>query len=92
MMAETLIETLIETYPWHEAHYRNASRYLAISDWAKARYTTRNPGTGETRLVISWAGGARPSRYSRIEDLAAARYLGLRQRHPGFALNQCPAW
>jgi len=69
----------------------NAARYLSISDWAKRRYTTVNPGTGETRLVISGGGGSRPSRYSRIEDLAAARYLGLRQRHPGFPLNQCPA-
>ena len=69
----------------------NAGHRVSRSEWAERRDSTDNPGTGETRLVISWGGGSRPSRYSRIEDLAAARYLGLRQRHPGFPLNQCPA-
>jgi hypothetical protein len=55
--------------------------YLKIITWAQARYMR------EGRLITS-RGGC-PSRYSRIEDMAATRYLGCVERHKGLPLSQC---
>ena len=44
-------------------------RYLAITTWARSRYTM--PGG---RLLVSV--GGKPSKWSRIEDAAAVKYLG----------------
>lgn len=55
--------------------------YLKLMTWAMARYTR------DGRLISS-RGGC-PSRYSRIDDLAATRYLGCVERHKGLSLSQC---
>lgn len=46
----------------------NRDRYLAIVNWAAKRYTHQ----GQLLITI----GAKPSTYTRIEDLAAVKYLG----------------
>jgi hypothetical protein len=55
--------------------------YLKLMAWAQARYTRDG-------ALIKSRGGC-PSRYSRIEDLAATRYLGCAERHPGLSLSRC---
>lgn len=69
-------------------------RYLRIEAWAKARYRD-----SEGKLTM-WCGRAVagwpdmpdngdwrvPSRYSMIEDMAAAKYLGLARKFPHWNL------
>jgi hypothetical protein len=69
---------------------RDSTRYLAITDWAKARYTVRLDPARTTILITG--PGPVPSRYRRIEDLAAARYLQHRERFPGLPIRNCPAF
>ncbi len=67
-----------------ERFLRDSARYLAIVEWAKRRYTI------EGRLLTRGPGLDIPSRFTRIEDLAAVKYLGLTERWPGFRVWQCP--
>ena len=69
---------------------RNGARFLKITDWADRRYRKPN-AKGEMVLLIT-AAGPRPSRYTRIEDMAATAYLGSKERNPGIALRDCPAF
>lgn len=65
-------------------------RYLRIVTWSEDRYTVRGP-TGEPVRVKTYRGGSVPSRSTLIEDLAAARYMGLPRHFPGFQLAALPA-
>ncbi len=67
---------------------RDSIRYLAIVDWAKRRYSEDTPFG--TRLLTRGPGLDQPSRFTRIEDLAAIKYLGLTERWPGFQIWDCP--
>lgn len=69
---------------------RDGRRYLKITDWAHARYSRIN-AKGERVILITGAGPV-PSRYRRIEDLAAVAYLGSTERFPGLCLRHCPAF
>ncbi len=52
---------------------QSISRYERLMNWARNRYTEGS------RLVVSI--GAQPSRYARIEDMAAERYLTCNRRY-----------
>lgn len=69
---------------------RDASRYLRITDWAERRYTRINE-KGQ-RVILMTAAGPKPSRYRRIEDMAANTYLGTKERFPLMSLRDCPAF
>ncbi len=69
---------------------RDARRYLRITDWAKARYSVQV--TPAKSVLLITAPGPRPSRYTRIEDMAANTYLGTKERHPMVSLRDCPAF
>lgn len=62
---------------------RDSIRYLRIVDWARHRYTA------DGRLLHKVFGI--PSRFSRIEDMAAAKYMDLTEHFPGRPLCACPA-
>ena len=72
---------------------KNVDKYLRIKAWAKARYSdsngvwTRCVGNGVANLP-SPDGKAFmvPSIYSVIEDLAAAKYLGVQRTWPNDTL------
>ena len=51
---------------------RRVNRYLKIMDFVRERY-------GYEGNVVVFSNG-RPTRYTLIEDMAAARYLGLARR------------
>jgi len=67
----------------------NLDRYSRLAAWAKARY--QKPDGALTRCVGPGIAGRPfahgkvhmvPSRYSLIEEMAAARYLGVNRRWP----------
>jgi len=59
-------------------------RYLEIVEWARKRYTASD------RTLAVRIGGM-PTRFSRIEDMAAREYLEDAERHPGLSLRDCPS-
>jgi hypothetical protein len=75
-----------DAFPPTQRPIHARDRYLRVAIWAAKRY--RNPVTGA--LLIRGKGLDTPSRYTRIEDLAAVRYLGHAERWTGFPLNACP--
>lgn len=56
-------------------------RYLQVVTWARRRYTYTDTA-GRRLCTLTYQGGRIPSRYSHIEDIAAARYLGTARRWP----------
>lgn len=63
---------------------RDSIRYLRIVDWARRRYTTNG------RLLTTIFGV--PTRFTRIEDLAAVKYMGLAEHYPSQPLCTCPTF
>lgn len=72
-------------------------RYLAIVEWAKARYRdetgaiTLRVGNGIAGLPsLPSVGIARahmvPTRYTVIEDLAAERYMAIARHYPNYSI------
>ena len=69
----------------------NVDRYRALTAWARRRYTETD-SRGRKSILTRAAGLRRPSRFLKIEDMAAARYLGTRERFADFRLNECPGF
>ena len=65
-------------------------RFIALTDWARDRYSYRND-KGQLCWLAFGPGLQNPSRYTRIEDMAAVRYLGHAERYPGRPIRDCVA-
>lgn len=67
---------------------RKVDRYLAVEAWARARWSYLNARGERCWLAVGLRGV--PGRVARVEDLAAVRYLGCRERWPNVGLRDCP--
>ncbi len=64
------------------------ARYLKVEAWARNRYSYDNERGQPCWLHAR--GLCTPGRVTRIEDMAAVRYLGCTERYSGRALADCP--
>lgn len=63
---------------------KDADRYSRIVKWALLRYSVKDEARG-TRIYPRRFGYC-PSRYSVIEDAAAAKFLRCKRHYPGWTL------
>lgn len=70
--------------PITDANFKErADRYLALIEWARSRYSEK----GILRVIHL----GQPTIYARIEDMAAARYIGTSEHYPTVTLKAARA-
>ena len=67
----------------------HVDRFLTIVEWAKRRYSITD---ADGHLSYCTMIKGKISRFTKIEDMAAAYYMDCRERHADVSLRDCPAF